>query len=161
MTMKYRSGFGYDVHQLVEGRKLFLGGVQIPFEKGLMGHSDADVLLHAVCDALLGASALGDIGAHFPDDSDLYLNISSIKLLSTVYDILQGNGFRPVNVDAMLVLEAPRVADYVYPMRRNIAQALRLEVGDVSVKATTNERLGFVGRQEGIAAMATVMVVQV
>jgi len=161
MSFNYRVGFGYDVHQLVEGRKLFLGGVQIPFDRGLLGHSDADVLLHAICDALLGACALGDIGAHFPDDSDLYLNISSLKLLATVYDILQGNGFRPVNVDAMLALEAPRIADYVYPMRRNIAQALRLEVGDISVKATTNERLGFIGRQEGIAAMATVMVVQV
>ncbi len=155
---RFRVGEGYDVHRLVPGRPLFLGGVQIAYPRGLEGHSDADVLLHAICDALLGAAALGDIGIHFPDDSAVYKNISSIKLLSQVCVILEGSGWRPVNIDSTLVLEAPRVAEYSYQMRRNIAGALKLDLMDVSVKATTSEGLGFIGAGEGIAARALAMI---
>ena len=149
-----RVGEGYDVHPLVAGRPLILGGVNLKYTHGLMGHSDADVLVHAICDALLGAAALGDIGTHFPEDSLAFKDISSLKLLRQVCDILEGNGFRPVNVDSTLVMEAPRVAEFVYSMRRNIARELKLEVTSVSVKATTTEKLGFTGRGEGIAARA-------
>ncbi len=153
-----RIGEGYDVHRLVVGRPLILGGVKINFSHGLQGHSDADVLVHAICDALLGAAALGDLGAHFPDDNLIFKDISSLKLLGQVCMILDGNGFRPVNVDSTLVMELPRVADYVYAMRRNIARELKLDVIRVSVKATTTEGLGFAGRGEGIAARAVVLV---
>ena len=153
-----RIGEGYDVHQLVVGRPLILGGVKISFSHGLQGHSDADVLVHAICDALLGAAALGDIGTHFPDDSLIFKDISSLKLLNKVCTILEGNGFRPVNVDSTLVMELPRIADYTYEMRRNIARELKLEITNVSVKATTTEQLGFTGRGEGIAARAVVLV---
>ena len=151
-------GEGFDVHRLVPDRPLILGGVKIAYSLGLEGHSDADVLLHAICDALLGAAAQGDIGTHFPSDSLAFKNISSLKLLEQVLAILEGANFRPVNVDATLIMELPRVADYVYSMRRNIAQALRLDVSAVSVKATTSEGLGFTGRGEGIAAKAVAMV---
>ncbi len=153
-----RIGEGYDVHQLVVGRPLILGGVKISFSHGLQGHSDADVLVHAICDALLGAAALGDIGTHFPDDNLIFKDISSLKLLNQVRTILEGNGFRPVNVDSTLVMELPRIADYTYEMRRNIARELKLEITNVSVKATTTEQLGFTGRGEGIAARAVVLV---
>lgn len=156
-----RVGEGYDVHPLVSGRPLILGGVKIIFEKGLQGHSDADVLVHAICDALLGAAALGDLGTHFPSSELIYKDISSLKLLNQVCTILEGSGFRPVNVDATLVLELPRVAEYIYSMRRNIAKELKLEPTDVSVKATTTEKLGFTGRGEGIAARAVVLVKEV
>ncbi len=155
---RFRIGEGYDVHRLVVGRPLFLGGVQIAFSKGLEGHSDADVLIHAICDALLGAAALGDIGIHFPNDSAVYKNISSIKLLNQVCETLEGTGWRPVNIDSTLVLEAPRVAEYSYQMRRNIAAALKLDITDVSVKATTSEGMGFIGNGEGIAARAVAMI---
>ncbi len=161
MNTNLRIGEGYDVHRLVIGRPLILGGVPITFSKGLEGHSDADVLLHAICDALLGAVALGDIGHHFPDDSEMYLNISSMKLLSTVCDIIEGNGYRPVNIDSTLVMELPYVADYIYQMRKNIAKALKLEVTEVSVKATTHEKLGAIGAGEGIAARAVVLVCKI
>jgi len=161
MASRIRIGEGYDVHRLVAGRALILGGVNIVWSKGLEGHSDADVLLHAICDALLGAAALGDIGAHFPDDSLIYKNISSLKLLQQVGVILEGSGWRPVNVDATLVLEAPRIADYVYQMRRNIARELKLDVMDVSVKATTSEGLGFIGAGEGIAARAVAQIMDI
>jgi len=154
MSRRIRIGEGYDVHRLVIGRPLVLGGVTLPYGRGLDGHSDADVLLHAICDALLGAAALGDIGAHFPDDSSVYKNISSLKLLNQVYTILEGTGWRPVNIDSTLVMEEPRVADHIYGMRRNIARELKLDIMDVSVKATTSEGLGFVGLGEGIAARA-------
>jgi len=153
-----RIGEGYDVHPLVKGRDLVLGGVVIAFEKGLDGHSDADVLVHAICDALLGAAALGDIGTHFPDSEHSYRNISSLKLLNQVCDILEGSGFRPMNIDSTLVMELPRVADYIYTMRRNIAKELKLDVMAVSVKATTTEKLGFTGRGEGIAARAVALI---
>jgi len=156
--MRLQVGEGFDVHRLVEGRPLILGGVKIAFSKGLEGHSDADVLIHAICDALLGAAALGDIGVHFPPDNIIFKDISSLKLLAQTVVILEANGFRPVNTDATLVMELPRVADYIYSMRRNIAQVLKLDVGAVSVKATTTEGLGFTGRGEGIAARAVAMV---
>lgn len=158
MTGQIRIGEGYDVHRLVPGRPLVLGGVHFPYSLGLAGHSDADVLLHAICDALLGAAALGDIGAHFPDDSEVYRNISSLKLLNQVGLILEGSGWRPVNVDSTLVLEAPRISDQVFQMRRNIARELKLDVMAVSVKATTSEGLGFIGTGEGIAARAVAQI---
>ena len=156
-----RVGEGYDVHPLVAGRPLILGGVNLKYTLGLMGHSDADVLVHAICDALLGAAALGDIGTHFPDDSLAFKDISSLKLLRQVCDILEGSGFRPVNVDSTLVMEAPKVAEFVYSMRRNIARELKLEVTSVSVKATTTEKLGFTGRGEGIAARAIALIQEI
>jgi len=156
-----RIGEGYDVHPLVTGRDLVLGGVTIAFEKGLDGHSDADVLVHAVCDALLGAAALGDLGTHFPSSDLSYKDISSLKLLNQVCDILEDSGFRPVNIDSTLVMELPMVADYIYSMRRNIAKELKLDVTAVSVKATTTERLGFTGRGEGIAARAVGLISEI
>lgn len=162
MPVSYiRVGEGYDVHRLVVGRSLILGGVKIAYSKGLEGHSDADVLLHAICDALLGAAALGDIGNHFPDDSLIYKNISSLKLLNQVGVILEGNGWRPVNVDATVILEEPRISEYVYQMRRNIARELKLDIMDVSVKATTSEGLGFIGLKEGIAARAIAQIIRI
>jgi 2-C-methyl-D-erythritol 2,4-cyclodiphosphate synthase len=159
MSWKFRVGEGFDVHRFVEGRPLILGGINIAYSMGLEGHSDADVLLHAICDALLGAAALGDIGIHFPDDSLSFKNISSLKLLAQTLTILESNKFRPVNVDSTLIMEVPKVAEYTYSMRRNIAQTLKLEIGDVSVKATTTEGLGFTGRSEGIAAKAIALVI--
>ena len=153
-----RIGEGYDVHRLTTGRDLILGGVKIPYSKGLLGHSDADVLTHAICDALLGAASMGDIGAHFPDDSYIFKDISSLKLLAQVCTILEGAGYRPVNVDSTLVMELPKVAEHVYAMRRNIAKNLKLDVLNVSVKATTTEGLGFTGTGEGIAARAVVLI---
>jgi len=156
-----RIGEGYDVHKLVVGMPLILGGVKISFSHGLEGHSDADVLVHAICDALFGAAALGDLGTHFPDDSLCFKDISSLKLLENVYTILEGSGYHPVNVDSTLVMELPRVSDYIYRMRRNIATVLKLDVTCVSVKATTTEKLGFPGRGEGIAARAVVLVKEI
>ena len=147
-----RIGHGYDVHRLVEGRKLILGGVEIPFEKGLDGHSDADVLLHAIMDALLGAAALGDIGNLFPDNDDRYLGISSVKLLGIVSDKLKERGFFPGNIDATVIAQKPKLAPYIDQMRSKIAETLNMELSRVSVKATTEERLGFTGSGEGIAA---------
>lgn len=153
----FRIGEGYDVHRLVSGRDLILGGVKIYHFKGLAGHSDADVLVHAICDALLGAAALGDIGIHFPSDSMVYKNISSLKLLAKVCNSIEGAGYRPVNVDSTLILEEPRMADHIYAMRQNISKALKLDIMAVSVKATTTEQLGFPGRGEGIAAKAVAL----
>ncbi len=155
-----RVGFGYDVHPWAEGRPLILGGVRIPHEKGLAGHSDADALLHAVIDALLGAAALGDIGQHFPDSSPMYANFSSLLFLKEVAALLQRHGYRPVNIDATLVLERPKIAPYVEQMRKNIAEGLQLDVGAVSVKATTSEKMGFIGREEGMAAFAVALIEQ-
>lgn len=149
-----RIGTGYDVHRLVEGRKLIIGGVDIPFEKGLLGHSDADVLLHAVCDALLGAAALGDIGKHFPDRDEQYKGISSLTLLGRVHDLLAGQGYRVQNIDATIVAEQPKMARHIPAMIENIAAAVKVPVSQVNVKATTTEGLGFAGRGEGIAAQA-------
>lgn len=160
MGNRTRVGIGYDVHALVEGRKLILGGVEIPFQKGLTGWSDADVLIHAVMDALLGAAALGDIGTHFPPGQAEYKNISSLTLLARVKELLDENHWSIGNVDVMVMAEAPKLKNYMESMVRNIAQALSLETTDVSIKAGTNERLGFVGRGEGIAVEAVVLLEQ-
>lgn len=152
-----RIGMGYDVHRLTEGRKLIMGGVEIPYEKGLLGHSDADVLLHAVMDALLGAAALGDIGKHFPDTDPAYKGISSVKLLQHVGSLLEEKRFLIENVDATIIAQAPKMRPYIDRMRENIAAALQIEVEQVNVKATTEEGLGFTGTGEGISAQAICM----
>jgi len=149
-----RIGTGYDVHRLVEGRKLMIGGVDIPSERGLLGHSDADVLLHAICDALLGAAGLGDIGRHFPDTAPKYKGISSLSLLAEVYRLLAEGGFRVNNIDATIVAERPKMAAHIPAMVANIASAVKADRSAVNVKATTTEGLGFAGRGEGIAAYA-------
>ncbi len=153
-----RIGHGYDVHRLTAGRRLILGGVEIPYEKGLLGHSDADVLLHAVADALLGAAALGDIGQHFPDTDPRYRGADSRKLLAAVGKLLAQAGYRPVNIDATVLCQAPKLAPHIPVMRQNIAAALGMDVGKVSVKATTEEHLGFTGSGEGIAAHAVALI---
>lgn len=152
-----RIGMGYDVHRLVEGRKLIMGGVEIPYEKGLLGHSDADVLLHAVMDALLGAAALGDIGKHFPDTDPVYKGISSIELLKQVGKLLEENRFLIENIDATIIAQAPKMRPHIDRMRDNIAEALGIETEQVNVKATTEEGLGFTGTGEGISAQAICM----
>ncbi len=149
-----RIGMGYDVHKLVEGRKLIMGGVEIPYEKGLLGHSDADVLLHAVMDALLGAAALGDIGKHFPDTDPAYKGISSLKLMEHVGRLLEENYFFIENIDATIIAQAPKMRPHIDDMRANIAKALGISVGQVNVKATTEEGLGFTGSGEGISSQA-------
>ena len=149
-----RFGMGYDVHRLVAGRKLILGGVEVPFEKGLLGHSDADVLLHAVADALLGAAALGDIGRHFPATDPRYEGADSGKLLAHVRELLEEKGYRVGNVDATVVAQRPKLMDFIPRMTANIAQLLRVPEDAVNVKATTEERLGFTGSGEGISAYA-------
>ena len=154
-----RVGTGYDVHRLEQGRKLVMGGVDIPFEKGLLGHSDADVLLHAICDALLGAAGLGDIGKHFPDADQRYKGISSLKLLGEVRSLLEQKGFRVHNIDSTIVAERPRMAPHIPAMIGNIAEAVRVNVSAVNVKATTTEGLGFAGKGEGIAAYAVCSIV--
>ena len=153
-----RIGHGYDVHRLVEGRKLILGGVEILYEKGLLGHSDADVLLHAISDSLLGAAALGDIGKHFPDSDEKYKGADSLVLLAEVARILRENGYFTVNVDATVLAQVPKLAPHIPQMRKNIASALGVDVNDVSVKATTEEGLGFTGNKEGIAAHAVCLI---
>ena len=149
-----RIGMGYDVHKLVEGRKLILGGVEIPYEKGLLGHSDADVLLHAIMDALLGAAALGDIGKHFPDTDPAYKGISSIRLLEHVADLLEEHQFLIENIDATIIAQRPKMRPYIDTMRENIAKALKIEADQINVKATTEEGLGFTGSGEGISSQA-------
>lgn len=149
-----RIGMGYDVHKLVEGRKLIIGGVEIPYEKGLLGHSDADVLLHAISDALLGAAALGDIGKHFPDTDPAYKGISSIVLLEHVGKLLEENCFFIENIDATIIAQAPKMRPHIDTMRENIANALGISVEQVNVKATTEEGLGFTGTGEGISSQA-------
>ena len=155
---KMRIGHGYDVHRLVEGRKLILGGVEVPFEKGLLGHSDADVLAHAVMDAVLGAAALGDIGQHFPDNDPAYSGVDSLKLARRVAEILKEHGFRIENIDATLLCQRPKLAPYIPAMRQNLADAFGLPVDAVSVKATTEEHLGFTGEGLGIAAHAVALI---
>ena len=155
--MSFRIGFGIDFHQLVEERDLWIGGVKIPHHKGAKGHSDADVLLHAICDAMLGALALGDIGVHFPDTDPSYKNIDSKILLEQSYQLIKSKGYRVVNVDSSLCLEAPKIKPYVSAMQETIAAILELNTADVSVKATTTEKMGFVGREEGLVAYATVL----
>lgn len=157
MTMNLRIGMGWDVHAFTEGRPLVLGGVTIPFDRGLLGHSDADVLCHALCDALLGAAALGDIGTHFPDSDPRYGGISSLVLLRAVRDLILQAGYGIVNVDVTVLAQKPKIAPYLLPMRRTLARTLEVAEDAVSVKATTTEGLGFVGRQEGIAACAVAL----
>lgn len=152
-----RIGMGYDVHRLTEGRALVIGGVEIPYEKGLLGHSDADVLIHAIMDALLGAAALGDIGKHFPDTDPAYKGISSIKLLEHVGKLLEDNLFLIENIDATIIAQAPKMRPYIDTMRENIANALGIQVEQVNVKATTEEGLGFTGTGEGISSQAVCM----
>lgn len=149
-----RVGQGFDVHALVENRKLIIGGVEIPYKKGLAGHSDADVLLHAICDALIGAAALGDIGAHFPDTDPRYKGIDSRKLLREVGKLLTENGWRIINIDATIIAEAPKMAPHIPAMVKNIAADLSIDLKDVNVKAKTNEKIGYIGRGEGIAVEA-------
>lgn len=147
-----RIGHGYDVHAFSDDRKCIIGGVTIPYEKGLLGHSDADVLLHAISDSLLGAAALGDIGKHFPDTDPAYKGADSLLLLKKVGELLQEKGYKVVNVDATVIAQAPKLAPFITQMRENIANALGLDVDFISVKATTEEKLGFTGRKEGISA---------
>ncbi len=153
-----RCGIGYDAHRLVEGRKLILGGVEIPFERGLDGHSDADVLLHAIADALLGAMGQGDIGKHFPNDDEAIRGISSLEILSQVRTLLAGKNARTINIDATVVAEAPKLQPYIDEMRAKIAKVITCEVDRINIKATTNEGLGALGRGEGMIALATAMV---
>ncbi len=152
-----RIGFGYDVHRFAEGRELWLGGIQIPHYKGLLGHSDADVLIHAICDALLGAAALGDIGKHFPETDPVYKGIDSKILLRKTGELLHSSGFRIQNIDSTLALQEPKIAKYIDAMRVILSGILNLDPGQVSVKATTTERLGFEGRGEGVSAYAVVL----
>lgn len=149
-------GLGYDVHALAEGRPLILGGIEIPHHKGLLGHSDADVLVHAIMDALLGACALGDIGQHFPDSDERYSGISSLKLLAQVDELIRVQGYRLGNLDSIVVAQEPKIAPYIKVMRSNIAEVLGTEIEHISIKATTTEHLGFEGREEGISSQAIV-----
>jgi 2-C-methyl-D-erythritol 2,4-cyclodiphosphate synthase len=152
-----RVGIGYDVHRLVSGRKLILGGVDIPFEKGLLGHSDADVLVHAVCDALLGAAGLGDIGVHFPDTDPDYKDISSIKILAQTYKMVSRKNFKVMNIDSTIFADAPKLFPYREAMKKNIARTIEIEPRCVNVKATTLEGLGMIGKGEGIGAMCVAL----
>ena len=156
-----RFGLGYDIHPLVEGRKLVLGGEIVPSERGLLGHSDADVLLHAICDALLGAAALGDIGKHFPNTDKRYKGISSLSLLKEVFQLLKKNGYRVGNIDSTVILESPKIGKYTVKMQKNIASVLGIKPSSVSVKATTHETLGSLGRGEGCAAMAIASLLEI
>jgi 2-C-methyl-D-erythritol 2,4-cyclodiphosphate synthase len=158
--MSFRIGFGIDYHQLGEGRKLYIGGVEIPHTKGAIGHSDADVLLHAICDALLGAACLGDIGVHFPDTDQQYKNIDSKILLQKTMDLIRAEGYALVNIDSTLCLQEPKIKPYVPQMQETIAALVGLSIKDVSIKATTTETMGFVGRQEGLKAYATILLQQ-
>ncbi len=154
----FRIGHGYDVHRLVEGRKCIIGGVDIPFELGLLGHSDADVLLHAISDALLGAATLGDIGKLFPDTDDRFLGADSLVLLGEVCRVLRENGFGIINIDSTVIAQKPKLSPHITAMRENIARACGIDISQVSVKATTEERLGFTGRHEGISAHAVCLI---
>ena len=155
--MSYRIGSGVDYHRLIEGRDLWIGGIKIPHTKGALGHSDADVLLHAICDALLGALALGDIGYHFPDTDTAYKNIDSKILLKNCIDLIDSKGYKVINIDSTLCLQAPKINPYVVQMQQIIASIANVTANDVSIKATTTEQLGFVGREEGLKAYATVL----
>lgn len=156
MDLIYRQGIGYDVHKLVRGRDLILAGKKLDFEKGLLGHSDADVLTHALMDAMLGAAALGDIGRHFPDTDPVYKDISSLLLLGKVRSLLEEKSYKLVNADIVVMAERPKLAGHIEEMRKNLAEVLTCNIEQISIKATTMEKLGFVGREEGIAAMAVV-----
>jgi 2-C-methyl-D-erythritol 2,4-cyclodiphosphate synthase len=156
-----RVGLGYDVHKLVEGRKLIIGGVDVPHETGLLGHSDADVLVHAVMDSILGALALGDIGKHFPDTDEKYKGFDSIKLLEFVYNLIRGKGYAVGNIDCTIIAQSPKMAPYIEKMRNNISKALNTDINNINVKATTEEGLGFTGTKQGIAAQSICLLVKV
>jgi 2-C-methyl-D-erythritol 2,4-cyclodiphosphate synthase len=155
--MSYRVGTGYDFHPFEEGRRLFLGGVEIPHERGLKGHSDADAALHALCDALLGAAGLSDIGSYFPDTDPQYRGISSLLLLEKVYRLVRGKGYRPVNIDLTIIAEEPRIKPYVDAMKANMGRVLNLRADEIGVKATTMEGMGTIGRREGLAVQAVAL----
>jgi 2-C-methyl-D-erythritol 2,4-cyclodiphosphate synthase len=155
--MSYRIGSGIDFHQLVPGRDLWIGGIKIPHTKGALGHSDADVLLHAICDAMLGALSLGDIGVHFPDTDLAFKNIDSKVLLAKSFNLIKSKGYKIVNIDSTLCLQAPKIKPYVLQMQQAIASILEIAIEDVSIKATTTEELGFIGREEGLVAYATIL----
>jgi 2-C-methyl-D-erythritol 2,4-cyclodiphosphate synthase len=155
----YRTGIGFDVHAFAKGRKLIIGGIEIPYEKGLQGHSDADVLLHAICDAILGALALGDIGKYFPDTSPDFKDADSSTLLKKVYKLVSEKGYSIGNVDSVVAMQAPKIAPFISQMQKKISDILETETNNVSIKATTTEKLGFVGRQEGVSAFATVLLI--
>ena len=156
--MSFRIGFGIDFHQLVPGRELWLGGINLPHEKGALGHSDADVLLHSICDALLGAACLGDIGVHFPDTSDEFKNIDSKILLQKTFLLINSAGYKVENIDSTICIEKPKIQPYVPAMRKVIAELLTIGENAVSIKATTSEKMGFVGREEGVAAYASALI---
>ncbi len=160
MNQQFRTGFGFDVHALTEGRKLILGGIQIPHSKGLLGHSDADALLHSITDAMLGAMALGDIGQHFPDTKAEYKDADSSTFLRLTYKMVKQKGYALGNIDAMISLERPKISKFIMKMRENISSILGVGLDQVSVKAGTNEKLGFVGREEGVAAFSTVLLIK-
>lgn len=160
MKPNFRTGFGFDVHAFKEGRKLFLGGVEIPFDKGLEGHSDADVLLHAICDAMLGAAALGDIGIHFPNTDKKWENADSALLLKQVNELVESHGYKLGNLDCVLALEVPKVSPYINQIRKRISEILNSDIEQISIKATTTEKLGFVGRSEGVVSFANVLLLK-
>lgn len=156
--MSFRIGYGFDVHQLKEGRPFILGGITIPSTFGPLGHSDADVLIHAICDALLGAAALGDIGMHFPDNSSEFKNIDSKILLKRVLFLLKEKGYAVVNIDSTVVLEKPKIAPHILAMRESLSSVMQIPIDSISIKATTNEKMGYVGRQEGVYAHAVALI---
>ena len=156
--MGYRIGSGTDFHQLTTGRQLWIGGINIPHLKGALGHSDADVLLHAICDALLGALALGDIGTHFPDTDEAYKNIDSKILLEKSFNLVKQKGYHIINIDTTICLQSPKISPYISQMQQAIAAILKVPVDSISIKATTTERMGFIGREEGLSAYATVLI---
>ncbi len=160
MNLNFRTGFGFDVHAFTEGRKLILGGIEIPFDKGLEGHSDADVLLHAICDAMLGALALGDIGVHFPDTDEKWKDADSKLLLKQVNELIKSKGYQVGNLDCVLAIQQPKISPYSDMIRNKIAEILDVDFEQISLKATTTEKLGFVGRDEGVVSFATVLLVK-
>ena len=160
MKLNFRTGFGFDVHAFVEGRKLIIGGVEIPFDKGLEGHSDADVLLHAICDAMLGALALGDIGLHFPNTEERWKDADSALLLKNVNELINAKGYELGNLDCVLAMEKPKISPYVDQIRKRISKILNTGIEQISIKATTTEKLGFVGRTEGVVSFATVLLMK-
>jgi len=160
LKLNFRTGFGFDVHAFADGRKLIIGGVEIPFEKGLEGHSDADVLLHAICDAMLGALALGDIGIHFPNTDEKWKDADSSILLNHVNVIINSKGYELGNLDCVLAMEKPKISPYVDQIRKRISEILSADIDQISIKATTTEKLGFVGRTEGVVSFATVLLIK-
>ena len=160
MKLNFRTGFGFDVHAYVEGRKLIIGGVEVPFDKGLEGHSDADVLLHAICDAMLGALALGDIGLHFPNTEERWKDADSALLLKNVNELINAKGYELGNLDCVLAMEKPKISPYVDQIRKRISKILNAGIDQISIKATTTEKLGFVGRTEGVVSFATVLLLK-